>query len=399
MAFFVSLLLIITTGSMPGYVIGITKIEVALAAICILLSFLNGVSEKSLILVMKLAIYFIIIAIIQFFIYPAGVIEFLRIPFLLISYVLFSCNYTKSSISIVKSYYYAFMCLCTVSTVFYFIVEILKLQIPFKVVNFSWLPSYSAYGNIYYRMDMLEPDQIGPFKLIRNCGFFSEPGLYAVLIVLNIYIYLFLIEKKNYVHLLILLIALFTTTSTTGWLAFLLLIGYIIYDSGKSNQRKLLLVIPTIFASLIIVRYLLLQKAALHFNSYSSRIFDLVEGIKLAIKRPLFGWGYKNKGVFSELGATVVGVFRQGRVNSNGIISALYQLGVLGLAFYYMPFIRKARNSGGYSSAAKKQLILFIIVMVILLMGEPIQFEGVMLGMLAVIISENVNIKDKGISI
>ena len=87
---------------------------------------------------------------------------------------------------------------------------------------------------------------LGPIKIYRNAGFSWEPGAFAVMIILAI-LTNFARKKfafKNNPELLVLVLALITTFSTTGYGLFLLLILYFVVNQ---NLRNKIILIPLIF--------------------------------------------------------------------------------------------------------------------------------------------------------
>ena len=77
---------------------------------------------------------------------------------------------------------------------------------------------------------------------------------------------------------------------------------------------------------IILAQMILKRKAVLALGSYSARGYDLIQGFKLFLQKPLLGWGYKNTEVFSCLTGEFANVKLSDRTCSNGVISALYQL-------------------------------------------------------------------------
>lgn len=391
--FIISIAIIITTGSIPGYFIDITKIEIGLALFCIVLAFVHKIKERDLRKIALLAVFSVAFSMLQLMIYPKMIFEWLRIPFLLISYSLFCCIYNKKT-ELVNCYYNAFIVLCMISTLMYILVEVLQLAIPYTVTNFDWLLEYNSYGYVYFQRSMsnpLEPEIIGPITIVRNCGFYTEPGLYAVFIVLNLYIYLFVRNKKNRFHFVVLLFALFTTVSTTGWLAFVMMVAFkIVYSEKHSNAKRNVIVGSIVLLAVIIIGCVALQQKAInHVNSYTSRGFDLIQGFKLFLQSPLWGWGYKNSDIFSNVAASFAGVHHVGRANSNGVMCVLYQIGLIGSMIYFVPAYLYIRNNSKRCTYKRKKMIMFCLVLGFLIMGEPIQYAGIILALVALFIANS----------
>lgn len=386
--FVITILIILTTGSLPGCYVDITKLEIVLALICIMMAFTNGINYKDAKRIGIVAISLIGFSLLEFLIYPQMLLEWFRFPFLLISYSLFCCAYSHR-IDIINCYYNAFMVLCVLSTFMYILVEVLQIPIPYTITGFDWMPEFNAYGYVYFRMNILKPDVFGPITIMRNCGFYTEPGLYSVFIVLNLYIYLFIRKKRNWFHLAVLLFALITTVSATGWLAFLMMIAFkIMYSEKYSNAaRNLVVGSIVLLAAVVIVYAVLLQKATYHVNSYTSRGFDLIQGFKIFLQSPIWGWGYKNTDVYSNVAATFAGVYHEGRVNSNGVMCVLYQMGLIGSMIYLIPAYLYIKNHSERHTYERKRMIMFCFLLAFLIMCEPVQYDGIIIAILALFIA------------
>jgi hypothetical protein len=89
-------------------------------------------------------------------------------------------------------------------------------------------------------------NDIESFGLTRNSGFSWEPGRYASMLVIALYFNLartrFQFKMNN--GLWILLIALATTQSTTGFMSFSILIAFILINQNKSKLFYLAFIIP-----------------------------------------------------------------------------------------------------------------------------------------------------------
>lgn len=380
--------IILTTNTLTGCYIGITRIEIALALASIAIAVSGGacVNAKK---TFWLIIYTVLLLMVEATIYSEMLIEWVRLPLLVISYFLFFSVY-KNRLNLLNIFYNTSLVFCSLSTGIYFLVEVLRLDIPYRVTNFPWLADYNSYLMLYYRLNRLVPDYIGPIAVNRNCGLFTEPGLYAVFIVLIMYIYMFELEKKNIIHFIILSISLLTTVSATGLLAFLLLFVFKLLFYEKSLSRRIRVFFGAIIIPIVIIAaYVIIEfKADKHSSSYSSRLFDFEHGMDLFLQRPLLGWGYENKGAFHLAKDIFGGVIRTPRTCSNGIMSLLYQLGMAGAALYYYPVCMYISRNTVKGSYERKKMYMFCIFMIILIMGEPIQYNSLTLAMIAFFISK-----------
>ena len=94
---------------------------------------------------------------------------------------------------------------------------------------------------------------LGLFGLNRNCGFSWEPGAFASIVVFGIVLNLLNYNTLNNNNFIILTIGLFTTFSTTGYIAFAiwLLFRYIYYShSTKRVIIGIVIILPLVYISL-----------------------------------------------------------------------------------------------------------------------------------------------------
>lgn len=203
--------------------------------------------------------------------------------------------------------------------------------------------------------DVERYEDAGLFGLQRNCGFCWEPGLFASFLVMAIFFNL--CRTKNNItsnpSLWILLAALFTTFSTTGYIAlFVLLLTSLLYRSNPIKNKKIIIFLPL----MAVVAY---QAYKLPFiggkiadrsneenfvNDNMNKIntiesndeqitVDRFEGMALDflnyIDKPIFGYGlnrensYVNNNISEKISI------------SNGTVSVFAQYGsILGLLIY-----------------------------------------------------------------
>lgn len=103
---------------------------------------------------------------------------------------------------------------------------------------------------IFYSVQPYATTLINNYTISRNCGFAWEPGSYAVYLCLGIYINLFMLapDKEQKRRFRILLVALLSTMSTTGYaILSVIMIFYFI----NRDFRKILLLLPVMAAALI----------------------------------------------------------------------------------------------------------------------------------------------------
>ena len=104
---------------------------------------------------------------------------------------------------------------------------------PFLYPSFSQDEIYS-YGGFVYRFVFLHSD--------RNCGPFGEPGQYQCVLSVALYFVLFrsylFPEKERFRYLLVFFVALFTTLSTSGYIAMaVIIVCFLLQSKNKVDKR------------------------------------------------------------------------------------------------------------------------------------------------------------------
>lgn len=104
---------------------------------------------------------------------------------------------------------------------------------PFLYPSFSHDEIYS-YGGFVYRFVFLHSE--------RNCGPFGEPGQYQCVLSVALYFVLFrsylFPEKERFRYLLVFFVALFTTLSTSGYIAMaIIIVCFLLQSKNKVDKR------------------------------------------------------------------------------------------------------------------------------------------------------------------
>ena len=192
----------------------------------------------------------------------------------------------------------------------------------------------------------------GLFGLMRNCGFCWEPGLFASFIVLGMVFNILIYKKLFNRNFLILVAGLFTTFSTTGYVAFILLLGLYYLNKYISNWRKAFLK-ALIFIPLVIAFFqipFMQEKIEKKMNtdefltnnqrnvSYVERrnelkTVDRFEGLVLDYynfkEKPLMGYGQiQNSYMYKNISPNII--------TSNGLMSYLAEMGIIVTIIYFI---------------------------------------------------------------
>lgn len=378
-SFIISLIValcIFATSSVTGVIFNITSIVILICLIGTLFAFVNPTTSYNTGRYVYLVLGLLFLTVVQFVIYPDNVLRWLRLVYLFLTLTQISIFIVNNNLNLFKIFYRVFMIMALISTSLYVLVELLHLPLPYRTVSTEWLPTYNSYLYLYnsiVRETAYTPNYFG-LSVARNSGFFTEPGLYATFLILCLYILLFIKKKRSKAEWALILFSILSTFSTTGYILAVVLIAYYLSKRSKA-KRGSSLSIPVVATVLIggglLIYNILQEKQSEHEFSYMARSFDLIGGIKLFLQHPIFGVGYDNHQSFYEFSADV---FEMERNDSNGVVSVLYQLGLVGAALYYIP-MTKAYKKLKVLGAKKSLLFLFIVTLIVLIMSEPIQYS------------------------
>lgn len=136
------------------------------------------------------------------------------------------------------------------------------------------LPSYENsnhiyYGSFIYCMPMGDDN--------RNCGIFAEPGLYSIVLAVAIYMILFMdslieiSEGKKRIALVILIGAMITCQSTTGYISMVILFGFYLVSRTKNTKYKKWIIV---LVMLFLVFDLNRGYEGVIYQNFLSKLFD-----------------------------------------------------------------------------------------------------------------------------
>lgn len=215
---------------------------------------------------------------------------------------------------------------------------------------------------------------------IRNMGMFWEPGAFAGYLVLALF---FLVRdgRDNIFPLnysLVLIAALLSTQSTTGYLAFMVLALFYVYRTKLiKGEKAKLLGLPAIFLVLAGGTYMAtnefsflgekinsqIQSASIRddasrINRFGNFLYDL----EWIAKRPILGWSANPETRYSvdpEVAELVA-------VQGNGLTGFAVRFGFIGLLVFVGFFAHTTRRITGSSAAS----LFGIAIVCVLLNGE-----------------------------
>ena len=251
---------------------------------------------------------------------------------------------------------------CAVSLVFY-VMNLLG-------VRFLELVPISTQGEsivIYTQMLDLPGD-----SFLRNCGMFWEPGAFAGYIIATILLSvnnLKYIWDKYRMNCIVMVLALLSTTSTTGYIALAILVIYAVFSFSKSRKKAFFLIAP--FVAIILAAFLNLdflgEKVrnelikSVEVNGLQedvSRTGSLLVDAQYIAEKPLFGNGlamntrFRFHSYFSEQSLASF---------SNGFSGILASMGCIFFLLYILAIV---------SNETLEKKVFLILMIVLLLQGE-----------------------------
>ena len=237
---------------------------------------------------------------------------------------------------------------------------------------FSYVTGYGLNAILY----SVQPSAYGLLYNItipRNCGYTQEPGSFAVYLCLAIFINLFITDsdKTSKKKFWVLVIALLSTQSTTGYVIFMVIMAYYILNR---NLKKILLLLPFLVILLIGISSLpfmsnkiielinetgnvnmLVERSIIRQTSYApGRFLSFNIAFRDFISNPILGLGsHLEKSWSTLLGAQISTI--------SGVGNLLAQFGIIGFLFFMIYSIKSSFFFSKYYNY-KGKLLLFIII-------------------------------------
>lgn len=189
-----------------------------------------------------------------------------------------------------------------------------------------------TYYNLYFETQAIS-------GIIRNTAIFTEAPMYNFHLCIALLVELFGKCKFSKAKLIILIVAVVTTISTTGWCMLIIaLFGKYVSDENLKGFAKTIriAVVPiALVVGIIVVKSFVLDK--LGTSSGSTRMDDFAAGFKAWKEHPFFGAGYGNGDFVKQFMSS----FRSNNQGfSNSPTHILYQGGIF-LAIPYIYFAWK----------------------------------------------------------
>lgn len=206
---------------------------------------------------------------------------------------------------------------------------------------------------------------------VRNCGMFWEPGAFQGYILLVAMLYISDIKKlwmKHHRECIILIMALVTTFSTTGYVTFAILMFLLVIKNVHNPIYKVLMIIAVVIASIyafntleflgnkMMGEFTKAQKIS-HGDISWTRMGSAQIDLKNIERHPFVGNGFLMEQKYKGIGNKMAGA-------GNGFTGVINSFGIPFMIFFLSNLFRKIPSNDNYEKAC------FLILFILLLNGE-----------------------------
>lgn len=280
--------------------------------------------------------------------------------YILLDILIIFCLVSNININNFKNKYVNIMVIISLISIISFMLIQLNIRLPLQrtmVINNSIYEAtpYYTVGRYWYDLSYVVTD--------RNNGVFWEPGAFQAFLNIGLLIIISLGEKCNFFKMksIILILALLTTKSATGYIILLLISLIFIIKSLhiKFDLKKMvlsLIVFISVF-TILLNNEVVYDKLINKNQSYNTRMLDTTESLKLTLEKPLMGYGYKSdmhKNREAELGINQ---------NSNGLFLISASMGIV-ILIIYLIFLVKGINNFFYENFFLRLITLLIFIII-----------------------------------
>lgn len=245
------------------------------------------------------------------------------------------------------------------------------ISLPLFAINFIGIEFGGLSYSRYVSLILYNYIPVSQFIEMRNCGMFWEPGAFQGYLMLVPLLYIgnikdfFCLYKKECI---ILIAALLTTMSTTGYLAFALLLSLVLFKNIKNILAKFFLVGSVILVSLyafenfdFIGEKLLGQyensKTISHGEVSWSRMGAAQIDFYNIMRHPFVGNGFLMEQKYYGLGDLMAGA-------GNGFTGVINSFGIPFMLLFLYAVFRNAPSKSSYDK------MIFLVIFLMLLNGE-----------------------------
>jgi len=236
--------------------------------------------------------------------------------------------------------------------------------------------SSNGFNIIFYSIQPVSQIMVQNSITYRNCGFAWEPGGFAVFLVLAIFIHLFFnsSEIKFNLRFWILLMALLSTQSTTGYVIFILIMIFYLF---QKNIKIVLFLFPALILGIVLMASLpfMRDKILLYFEEAGNVDFIVEQSVGNQVSRNPQRFAsfviafrdFKNNPVFGYGGQTEERWYN--KINSNispisGIGNLLAQYGLVGFIFFIALLIKSSRFYSSHFNYNGSYFFLLVMLLI-----------------------------------
>lgn len=239
-----------------------------------------------------------------------------------------------------------------VSLAFWLVGSLLGILRPTGITYITWSNDGSAvpinqYFGIYFET---QEQTIGGLRLIRNTAIFTEAPMSSFMFCFGLMIELFKKEQFSKRICILLVAAIVSTFSTTGYAVLIaaFFFKYLLSSKARSNLGAALrfAAVPALLiAAVFAFEYLLETK--LSTASGSVRLDDFAAGFKAWMDHPLMGNGYNNSDSYTYYMSWF-------RMNNTGFSNSLMQILAYGGLYLITPYLMSL-GWGSFRMITRKQ--------------------------------------------
>lgn len=321
-------------------------------------------------------IYFLAVSIKYKSIHPTLLVDYFSL-FFIVYVVIKSLKF-----NLFRIYEYLLFGLSIIGLLFWCLQVVLRGDTLFSILDriaFLGKFSYVSGGGLnalFYSVQPSGTSLLYGLSLPRNCGYTWEPGAFAVYLCLAILINLFFnkSEGKGNIRFWVLLIALISTQSTTGYIIFLVIIFY--YLLNKRLNIVILLFPFAIVATVYIASLPFMSKKLFNLidetktvdilleNTYGSETSSTPQRFTSFLltfidfrNNPILGVGGNKAETYTyKLGSNISPI--------SGIGNLLAQFGLYGFIFFIIVSIKASSFFSSYYNYTGKPLVFIIVLLI-----------------------------------
>lgn len=293
------------------------------------------------------------------------------VRYLLVSLIMIGYHYWCDQKDEVSEFFYKFadivLLIAVVSLFFWIFGSMLRVIHPSGYELSTWnslgenktklVPSYYS---VYFETQTIS--FFGIKGLVRNSAIFTEGPMCSFIFCIALLIEYFVFQERSKIRNYILILAILTTFSTTGYIA---LLGIIFFRfQSKAYKSQLINILKTtIFPVALIILVILIDyfvQDKLQSRSGSVRLDDVRAGVKAWLDSPILGNGFGNRNSYQQY----FSLFRKSNTGySNSILQVLAYGGVVLFLPYLVNIILMLKNALASSNKGIKYAYIIFLAM------------------------------------